>query len=65
MHERACPDKDDDEGGGDPERPVEVRLIVKDLVKGRSEEDGGAYPCEDGVFFDIEIVPGCVRGYLA
>ena len=65
VHEGACPHEDDDEGGGYPERTIEVGLILENVVEGRSEEDGGANPCEDGILLDIEIVPEWGGEYLA
>ena len=65
VHEWTCANKDYDEGGGNPERTIEVRFIFKDDIEWRSEEDGRPDSCKDGFLFNIEIVSEYIREYLA
>jgi hypothetical protein len=51
---RARQEKDDDDGGRDPERPVEVRVALEDVEEVLARVQGGAAAGENLGSVDVE-----------
>ena len=61
LADRARQKEDDNDGGRDPERPVEVRVALEDVEEVLARVEGCAAASEDLVGIDIEEL--VVEGY--
>lgn len=54
LRDGACDEKDEDNGGGEPEGAVEVRVAIKEIQEGRARIEGGFAAAENFGSVDVE-----------
>lgn len=60
LADRSAEEENQDDGCGDPERPVEIGVALEDIEEVGARVQGGPAPRKNGRGVDIEIL--CVEG---